>query len=72
MEEVGLFNGHLVCFTDIWYIYGHLVYLSVIRYVFPVLVNITEKNLATTVNNYLCQVDFKRSWVEVKFKANKV
>jgi hypothetical protein len=35
MEDVGLFYGHLVCFTAMWYIlwpfgifYGYLVYFS--------------------------------------------
>jgi hypothetical protein len=40
MEEVGLFYGHLVYFTVIWYIsrpfgifYGHLVYFTAIWYI---------------------------------------
>jgi hypothetical protein len=45
MEEVGLFYGLLVYFTDIWY----SLWLFGIFY--PVLVSITEKNLATLVEN---------------------
>jgi hypothetical protein len=48
--------NRLVCFVAIWSIlrtigisYGHLVYLLVDWYIFPVLVSITEKNLATLV-----------------------
>jgi hypothetical protein len=40
MEDVGLFYGHLVFFTPIWYVlwsfgifYGHLVYTHI--YIFP-------------------------------------
>jgi hypothetical protein len=34
LEAVGIFYGHLVYFTSIWYIFGHLVYFVVIRYIF--------------------------------------
>jgi hypothetical protein len=42
MEDVGIFFGHLVYFTAIWYIVwpfgilcGHLVNFTVIWYIFP-------------------------------------
>jgi hypothetical protein len=54
MENIGIFYGHLVYFTLIWYIlcpfgifYGHLVYFVVIWTIFPVLVRCSKKNLAT-------------------------
>jgi hypothetical protein len=53
-ENIGIFYGHLVYFTLIWYIlcpfgifYGHLVYFVVIWTIFPVLVRCSKKNLAT-------------------------
>jgi hypothetical protein len=43
MEDGGLFNGHLLYFTTIWYtlmtfgiLYGHLVYFSPFWYVVPI------------------------------------
>jgi hypothetical protein len=62
MEDVGIFNGHLVQFTAIWSnlrpfgpIYGHLVYFVSIWYIlwsfaihiFPHFVMLYQKNLAT-------------------------
>jgi hypothetical protein len=63
MEDDGIFNGRLVYFMSIWSIDGHLVYFVVIKwrrgitspapmfvvikYIFPVLVYCTKKNLAT-------------------------
>jgi hypothetical protein len=51
MEDVGIFYGHLIYFTAIWYFllpsgifYGHLVYIS------PVLVCCITRNLATLVH----------------------
>jgi hypothetical protein len=42
IEYVGIFYGHLVYFTTLWYIlwpfgifYGHLVYISPLWYVLP-------------------------------------
>jgi hypothetical protein len=53
MEEVGIFYGHLIYFTPIWYTYfgGHLLYFMVICYIFPFLVRCTKKNLATLVDS---------------------
>jgi hypothetical protein len=56
MEDVGIFNGHLVYFRAIWYIFvpfgtfcGHLVHFMVIWYIFPVLVCCATKNLAILI-----------------------
>jgi hypothetical protein len=60
MEDVGIFYGHLVYFTAIWYIlrpfgvfYGYLGYFAAIwqiswefGLIFPILVRCTKKNLA--------------------------
>jgi hypothetical protein len=35
MENVGVFNDHLMHFTAIWYFYGDLVYFVVIWYFLP-------------------------------------
>jgi hypothetical protein len=52
MEDIGMFYGHLVYFTAVWYItyvaFG--IYFVVIWYVFPVLVCCTEKNPATLMH----------------------
>jgi hypothetical protein len=47
MEEVGIFYGHLVYFTDIWYNLWTFGMLLVNWFIFSDLVSITEKNLAT-------------------------
>jgi hypothetical protein len=51
MEEVGIFYAHLVYFTDIWYNLWpfdiFVGYLYINPPPGPVLVSITEKNLAT-------------------------
>jgi hypothetical protein len=44
MEVDGIFCGHLVYFTDIWYFYGHLVHFVVIWNIFP---RCTKRNMAT-------------------------
>jgi hypothetical protein len=47
MEDFGMFYGHLVYFTAIWYISGLFgIFQSYLVY-FPILVNCTKKNLAT-------------------------
>jgi hypothetical protein len=37
MGNVGIFYGHFVYFTVIWYFYGHLVYIyyGLLVYLFP-------------------------------------
>jgi hypothetical protein len=34
LENVDIFNGHLEYFTDIWDIFGHMVHLVFIWYIF--------------------------------------
>jgi hypothetical protein len=49
MEDVGIFYGHLVYvfYGQIGKFNGHLVQFVVIWYIFPILVCCTKKNLAT-------------------------
>jgi hypothetical protein len=56
IEDVGIFNGHLVYFTAILLFFAmvgiiccHLVYFLVIWYIFPVLVCWCKKHLATLI-----------------------
>jgi hypothetical protein len=52
MEDVGIFYGHLVYvfYGQIGKFNGHLVQFVVIWYIFPILVCCTKKNLATLTN----------------------
>jgi hypothetical protein len=48
MEDVGLFYGHLVYFTTIWYILWSLgIFHVYLVHLFPIWVCCTKKNLAT-------------------------
>jgi hypothetical protein len=47
MEDVGIFNGHLVYFTAIWCILWTFGLFCSNLYMYPVLVYCTKKNLAT-------------------------
>jgi hypothetical protein len=48
---VGILSGHLLYIMAIWYLY-----VAAIRYIIPILVNCTMKNLATlfVINCYCC------------------
>jgi hypothetical protein len=47
MEVVGTVFVHLVYLLPFGIFYGHLIYFLNIRYIFPVLVRCSQKNLAT-------------------------
>jgi hypothetical protein len=54
-EEVGILNGHLVYFTDIWYIFGHtyihVVYFSHFGMFCPEKSGNPERQLLTLLQN---------------------
>jgi hypothetical protein len=57
MEDVGIFYGHLVNFTAIWYIVWPLgIFVGYLLYISPFLVCCSKKNLATlthTAQSYI-------------------
>jgi hypothetical protein len=54
LENVDIFYGHLKHFTDIWDILWPFGTFVFIRYIFPVLVSCTKKNLATLESDVFC------------------
>jgi hypothetical protein len=57
MEEVGIVMVMWCILRSVGIIFGHLMYLLVNRYIFPVLVSITERNLAALfLKSYLINI----------------
>jgi hypothetical protein len=68
MEEVGVFYGLFVYFTDIWYIlrqfdifYGHLVFFVAIWYIFPCF-DMLYQEKSDNPGVYLC-VSYKKTYM---------
>jgi hypothetical protein len=54
-ENVDIFNGHLVCFTDNWDFYDiHLVHFVFVRYIFSSFGIMYQENLATLSGTGSC------------------
>jgi hypothetical protein len=62
MENVGIFDEHLVYFTAIGNVCGHLVYFVLIWYIFPRFGILYQENLA----NLLQKLFYNANWRPVE------
>jgi hypothetical protein len=62
MKDVGKFYGHLVYFTNIWYVYFVLIWYICWSFgiFFPVLVCCNKKNLAALVGSEKMQFEIAK------------